>query len=913
MRGFAVRLLLLLLPASAVAQDTTRVTVPIRNLPVAVALDRLVAASGISLAYRSELLGAQRVTCPDDPAPAETVLRCIVRAAGLDFQRLSSGTYLIAPSPADPPAAGALVARVVDAASGAPIAEARVQLLPVGTVRTAVAEGHAAFTALAPGRYRVAAAALGFAPAVRVVEVAADARTEVHLALTRAPFTMAPLIVNGLAADAPRALGGDGLRLDSLASVALPPGVLLDGAAGLLGVARRAALGDLHIQGGESGEHQFRLDGVPVYEPFSLARTSGAFSPLALDRLVVRKAGFGAPFGSYTAGVVDIEQALGTVQARPTLTTLTDPFSANARATVPLGMRERRGTLMLAGRQSLWGLYQPPTLDNTLRQWNVVDPVLLGRLLGTPDSLAAAPLQSPQVQTSDIRFTDLHAATRLEVGAVGVLRASAWYGTNRLATGLFGVEEDPEDGPVRVGLSEDTYRWSSLAAQLALQQRTRAGGSRSVQARLSRHRLNHTYASLTGEADDSADAGANLPRFERLLRDAQSAFPSPDEGNSLTELAITGAMTIPARRVTVEVGAELARTSSTLQLENGVFRPIALEAAASRGTLMTQLQLDAGRGWQLELGQRATWLAGRRAIALEPRAALEHRATFRSGATLATRLAGGVYRQFTNQLDVPTVGPSSLVPALRFWLPADPEIAPPETRHLSVEAIAALPGGWTVRAEGYDKSLTLINAFDYSTLLAPGPDPQELESAEAFIRPSRGTARGVGVRITRDAGWLRAEAAYDRAEARRTFPGRFGGRAQPTPWNEPHRAQFSLDVHPTASFSAAVRARGVWGRAWGLRQAYFDLLGSSTLGAGLPIGDPGEDRLPALLEVDAGASWRWSIGGARMELGAALLNVFDRVNVADFWLRPAATGSGVTRVARPLLGRQPVLTLRATL
>jgi len=900
--------------SDARGQDTLRVSVSLRNVPVAVALDRLVAASGASLAYQSDVVGTRRVSCPDVPAVFEQVLRCIVRAAGLDFLRLSSGTYVVVASRADAPMPGALAGLIVDATSGAPVPAARVVLLESGETRQVGSDGLFSFGSLAPGTYRVATNAIGYAPVLRTLTVAPDGRTRERLTLERAPYAMAPIVVNGLDSRALRITSGNELLADSLAAVALPPGALLDGASGVLGVARRASLGDLHIQGGEAGEHLYRLDGAPVFEPFSLGRLNGAFSPLAINRLTVRKAGFGAPFGSFISGVVDVEQTLGGVGNRAELTTVIDPLSANGRLTVPLRFGTERGSAMLAARRGLWGLYRAPSIETTLRQWNVVDPLLLGRLLGTADSLAARPLAAPQEQTTDISVTDVHAALRVPLGAFSTFAASGWYGSNRLATGLFGFEATPEDPRVRVGLSRDAYRWQSLTAQARLE---RLAGARMVQtlrARVSRHRLSHAYTSLTA-VEEGEPTPADLPRYEQLLQAAQAAFPAPDEGNRITEVALEGALKVTASSsLSLELGSEVAHTSSDLSVDNGVFRPIEIAAAATRGAVYGQAQWRPGEAWRLELGTRATWLLDRAAIYAEPRVALEHFTALRSGGSITTRLSGGVYRQFVTQLDVPTVGPSSAVPALRIWLPADATIAPPLARHVASEIVAALPHGWALRAEAYAKWQPVINAIDYSVLLDRGPDPATIELADEFVRTARGAAYGAGARVTKDAGWLRAEASYDVSEARRRFPARFGGAEQPVPWNEPHRAQLAIDVRAGASFSASVRARGVWGRTWALRQAYYDLLAPGALGAGLPIGLPGDDRLPALLETDVGATWRVRVGGTRLEIGAALLNAFNRQNIADYWLRRSElpTGSRVaTRIARPLLGRQPMITVRA--
>jgi hypothetical protein len=129
---------------------------------------------------------------------------------------------------------------------------------------------------------------------------------------------------------------------------------------------------------------------------------------------------------------------------------------------------------------------------------------------------------------------------------------------------------------------------------------------------------------------------------------------------------------------------------------------------------------------------------------------------------------------------------------------------------------------------------------------------------------------------------------------------------------EPHRALLSAEWRAGAGVVLAARGRGVWGRRWALRQAFYDLFAATPAGAGLPIESPGEMRRPAIIEMDAGVTWERRLGSARLELGASLLNALDRRNVLDFGLRRDGADPTYVMVPRFLPGRQPVVTLRLT-
>lgn len=891
MRGItAAALAAVLVPSVAPAQGAApHVTLSLRGVAPAEALGQLTAASGMSVVADAGLLaraGTRRVFCQGDDAAAEDVLRCIVRDAGLDYYRLSSGTYVVVGRSEQPALVGAIAGVVVDASTGEPLPQARLTIEERGETRAATAGGIVQFASLPPGRYRLVATALGYEPLVTEVELPPSGARRERLAMRRRPLVMTPVVVNGLAAVAGEGRVGaaavDGDAIARASAMGGGPTMLVQGAPGLIGVAQRAAFGDLHIQGGESGEHQLRIDGVPVFDPVSLGRLHGAMSPLAIDRLTVQKAGFGAGVGSYTAGVIDLEQSLGDATT-PGATLQVDGASANARLTSPGRIGRMRVDGMLAARTSLWGLWQPPALRSALERWNGVDPILAQRLAGATSVPATSPASSA------LAFTDLHGAARAQLGAFRTLRASAWVGRSRVGTDV--VAEDASD---TAGTHmRDDYAWRTVAAQLRHDWLIGARASHTVRVRATRHALAHEYS--MGGADASV----------------------PHDGNRVDEVALESTLDASlGASWSLATGAELARTASVVDMTNPLMPPVRVRVARSRAAGFAQLGRRLGEHLHAEAGLRATALATGDGSYLEPRVALRGDGTSRALGRWAWRAAAGEYRQFTSQLDVAVLGPSALVPSVRFWLPTDASTGVPRAQHLALEGVASPWSGWTVRAEAYAKRLPTLLAFDYAALLEQAP----LIGPPHVAATARGDAFGAGARVTRSGAALRLEAGYDWGQSRRTFPSRFGGRMQAVPWNEPHRALLALDVTPAAAgwrapagLQASLRARGVLGRTWGLRQAYYDLLSIHTVGAGLPIGLPDDTRRPPVYELDVGASWTRALsGGARLELGASVLNALDRRNVLDYALVaiPSANGATYARVPRTMVGAQPTVFVR---
>ena len=136
----------------------------LRDVPVGTALEELVTLTGISLVYSSEVVRGRRTVCRTESASPEELLRCITEGAGLDFYRLSSGTYVVIEAPEALPAFGTLSGQIVDAVTGEPVPFAQVELAD-GT-RSARSNGAGIFllTRLLPGPHQLLVAQWGYTP-----------------------------------------------------------------------------------------------------------------------------------------------------------------------------------------------------------------------------------------------------------------------------------------------------------------------------------------------------------------------------------------------------------------------------------------------------------------------------------------------------------------------------------------------------------------------------------------------------------------------------------------------------------------------------------------------------------------------------------------------------------------------------
>jgi hypothetical protein len=872
-------------PAVPDATTATPLTLSLRGVPVAEALDRFAAASGASLAFDPAVVGTQRVFCQVEDAPPESMLRCIVREAGLDFYRLSSGTYVVIASLAMAPQYAALAGQVTDAASGEPVPLARVVLDQAGGARAVNESGSFRFATLLPGRYRVRVQAVGYRPLEREVELAPGRTARWRLPLDPLPTALALVEVTGLTPSI-AFTGAQPVAVDSTPA-ALAAGGLLRAAANQLGVGQRALAGDLHIQGGEAGEHQYRLDGVPVFDPISVARLFGAFTPLAIRQLIVHKAGFGVTHGSYTAGVVDLEHSLGA--GTEGLATHVDPVSAAARYSTRTTLGGRRVQGMLTGRRSLWDVNAVPSIAQAFDGWARVDPLLLGRSGGGPVAPGVAPFTIDR-HAPDLRFVDVHGAGRIELGAFRSVSASAFVSRNAVSADVraFGPEglDKPRSGAALAVETRDAYAWRTVGGMVRHDWLPTARVQQTLRLRVSAHELMHRHHAARPEVD-ALDG------------------PMRHESNAVSEVALDATARIGATDGgEVALGTEVARTGSRMAMDNGVFRPMQTDGSAWRIAQFAEWRQRLPRGLHLDGGLRLTWVPTFASVYGEPRVALrgEHD---RAGGVIAWRVAGSVHRQFISQFELPALGPTAVASGVRFWLPVDGTIRPAEAYHTAAEFVWSHRSGFEVRAEGYHKWLTSLPALDFAVLLGEGDAlPHDMTQAD-FIGTSRGRTAGAGVRVAQETRWWRASAGADVGHSVRTFPGRFDGRLTRTPWNESLRVTSSFEARLPADVSVSMQSRSVWGRAWALRRAYYDLALD-----GLPVDAPDADRLPAWHEVDLALGRTFRVAGAQAELSVSALNLLARANVIDAWLVPDTEGAAFTRAPRIGIGRQLLFTVR---
>lgn len=966
----AVVLMFLLSVGTATAQSGESVYSNAASDPEAVPLGdvlmQFAAETGVDLLYDPSLVTDVAVQAQPTDASIEDRLAALLAGTGLTISRLPSGTYVLVRRKQEAVAASSIVGHAVDVASGKSLGSAHVILSGTGRATATDSDGNFSFSNVDPGVYRVVTSHVGYALRVDSVVVAAGVDARIRAALRQAEVAIAPIVVEdsrGLDAVHVHDRLWMARRMEG-APTGFSPDVVRS-LNNLMGVRVGDAMANIHVQGGEAGEHQFRLDGVPVFEPVHLRGLLGAFNPFAIGRVTVHKAGFGAEHGSHLAGVIVAEHALSTSEGH-NFDVQIDPLSLNARLEGAASLSPTvQARFMTAGRMSLWSVYPEslyPSLKNLLRDWNTpdvflpqawffafeqqVDPEIAKWFTSAADTLIHDLTRSSD---PDLGFGDFHFAGDLRLGTRHILYASLYRGWNRLngnrlslpiGSGLpdAAIPRDhaagrlPDSTPESAEAHRDDYSWVNMTMQLQHEMLLTNKSFLKTRLRSSQYNLSHAYNALAQGSYQIIP----LPDGLTAVRFIEDIRPT-DNGNGIHEVALESTFDRAfSLSTSLSTGIEAINTSYRFAIEDVTdYQPISDSSSTWRFAWFGQGRHVLNGRVQLTGGLRLTALPGRNAVYAEPRAEVRYAAPFSPIGPWSAWMATGIYRQFVNQFNVSSVSPSVLLPAIRFWLPIDHSVSPPKALHAAGGVSFGPFRNFTARAEAYYKHQPHILFIDYVSLWGERQAGESEPGGQArFLDAGRGYGYGGAVSLERETAKTRGIIRYEYSIARRTrtlLPpqtdvddaiigdARRGNGFEPVPWNAPHHLEAAANWRATERLGVTARWRSIWGRAWAFRQSYYDYLATDPLlspsfgSDEYDLRRPENHLLPAFHQLDVGIAYAMTLGPTACQLRLDLLNALNRKNEADWTLQPDEQQNGTQEyqiVARQMLPRTPSMTLR---
>ena len=852
------------------------------------ALDRIARTTDIDLVYDPELVRGHHVYKRFHQQPLRDVLRTVLNEFQLDYLTLSTGTIVVVRSVAEGPFYGTLSGKITDSRSGEPLPGATVLLADASGGTTTNRAGSFSINRLLTGRHTITFSYIGYEPVTKTIEIEPNGQHREQISLNPKPVDVTPIVVEAHRPRLPNLHHSEtdgsypewqisGPLNSPIRSLNLMPGVQY----GL-------PMAGLHLQGGQQSEHRILLDGVPIYNPSSFGQLFSAFSPYAIGNVELHKAGYGVEQGSQIAGLINLSHDLIPTQNNGA-SMQADPLSVNFRGDATLGNLN----IMTALRTNFWDVYKDPNLEQTLKNWDVLDP-LITNMMHDLDTDAA--FYSPLSHESDVGFLDYHLAVSYEVDPFSTLSGSFYLADNSIETRLLNQDISGQNEFPYL-YATDRYDWQNLMARIGWDQMVTPRFELSMQASYSSNQFD--YLSSSGVTSSRKFYSTSLAQEYAADRTVHGSIPirlpTKFDGNSIQHAIISADASYSfSPRFSISSGLQIDRIHSETEISEAAENGIQTEQSSTLLGTYLNSRHTFGNYWSLNWGSRFTYASNPGTLFAEPRFSIQYDQPDSDLGYWSFRISGGLYRQFVNEFRITNPSPTAVVPSFSIWSHSgDLEI--PKAWHLNGSFLIEPAAETTLKLEAFYKLQPVTNITAYRN-----PDTvfqAQQDQVSAFAESTSMTALGGGIRINQAVANSRIKllAGYDYSYSRVDMATQFG-RTLPAPWNEPHRAQFRMMWHILPNLTAVSKWQGIWGRAWAFRQSYYDYLRFDD-GLNLPLDfyTPETDTLPVFHQVDFSLIYQPSLHFADAELRLELINILNRTNTLDKYLLPVIANGEVMR------------------
>lgn len=852
------------------------------------ALDKIIRETDINLVYDPQLTEEIFIYKRINPKNTEDLLKQLLADHQLDYITLSSGTYVIVRSVREGPFYGTLSGKIVDEETGEPLPGATVLLADASGGTSTNLSGNFSLNKLLIGTHRIIFSYVGYEPVYKTIEVNPGQVIREQVGLSQKPVDVIPVIVEAHQNKLPHA----NILNDPSDSDFKTVGIMKDAIRNLSlisGVQYGLPMSDLHLQGGQQSEHRILLDGIPVYNPTSFGQMFSSFSPYAIGKVTLHKAGFGAEVGSQIAGLINLSHDLPSKDEKG-LILQADPLSANLRGDLSFSnQRSSSFNLMTAIRTNFWDIYKNPTFEQTLQNWNVIDPLIVNSLDNLDQDASA---YSPIYQNSDIRFFDYHLATEYKIDPFTSISGSFYLGENRVETQLLNQGQN-ETSSLPYLYSTDYYKWNNYAAQVSLNQMPTPRLTLTTQASYSVNQSQHNNdVGITRNPGILQSESGNyvLDSFEESS--FRSPLPTQIDGNNIQHFILKsdGSYSFTPH-YSLQSGLQLDRVLTSIDISNLSYLPAQIDQSSTLFSSYLNSKHIFGDLWSLSWGSRFTYAAHADDIFIEPRFSLQFDDPDTKMGYWSARLSGGLYRQFINEYEITNTGSTAIVPSFTIWSLSDEEKIP-KAWHLNSSFLLEPTENTSFKLEMFYKWQPIANITSYGNLNMPVAENSVnagLNEIGAFAEATDIRSFGGGIQFSKSLAGpnIKVLAGYDYSFTRVNMQSQFG-RSIPPPWNQPHRGQLRILWGLFSDFAISAKWQGIWRRSWAFRQSYYNYLRFQPEANSLPysFNSPENDKLSPFHQVDLSFIYQPTIGTADLEMRVELINLLNRKNTLEKYLIP---------------------------
>lgn len=884
--------ILLMLSVSAVSPLHAQVSAQQRPLQyefsgesMIIVLDRIARETDIDLVYDPELIRNITVYKRLRHQSVTDLLTDLLHDYRLDYITLSSGTIVIVRASRETPAFGTVSGLVIDSETGEPLPGATVLLADASGGTSTNHHGRFSMNRLISGTHHLIISYMGYESAYRTIRIEPDQSILERIGLAPRPIDIEPIVVHAHRSRLPSANSGSTINMRSERIRSGFTGGPIRSLSLLNGVQYGLPMKDLNLQGSDQGEHRITLDGIPVYNPYSFGKLFSSFSPYAIGSVTLHKAGYGTDTGSTTAGLVELNHDIRP-ESPNSLTLQTDPSFINLRGDLSVPVSDNRSfKLVGALRTSYWDIHPDPSLRNTLRNWDRLDPLITNALM---DLEVDAGRYSPLDHRSDLSTFDLHAAALYEPDDFSRLLISAYAANNRIKTGLLNEQTFNPDEQ-RYLYAVDGHEWTNRLIQAEWSRMLTPRLDLSLQGGYSENQFSHVNrAGLSNSrpSDQFFRTLSSNASFDSAFPETTQPLPTRIDGNTIRHIQVNadaGYSISPVLSLNSGIRAEQVYSDVSIS-ELSFMRAGTDQHSTIIGSYLNAGH-QAGQNWRFSYGTRVNWLNTTSNFYAEPRFSAQYDQPSSPVGYWSLRVAGGLYRQFINEYRITNTGPTAIVPDIPIWSHTG-NTAVPKAWHLTASLLIEPSENTSITTEWFHKWHPEAN---FTTYIASEEETSSIANVSAFGITTAMRTWGAGLRYSQFlfSETVRLTAGYDYSFAEISLEEQFGKDVS-TPWNEPHRAQLSVLWRMTPGLSVAASWQGIWGRTWGYRRAYYNFLlfDERTSELSSRFSNPDRDRLPAFLQTDLTVVWQPSVRAADLELRAGLVNLMNRKNVLETYLIP---------------------------
>lgn len=876
-------------------------------------LDRIARDANIDLVYDPDLVRGAKVFKRVENEMLSGLLQTILADHNLDYLTLSSGTIVIVRRVEEAPAHGTLSGIIRDRRTGEPLPGATVMFVDASGGTITGRSGYFSLNKIISGEHTLIFSFVGYEAVTRQIRIPPGQQVRETIELRPQPVSVSPIVVE---AHRPQIYK---LRINETSGESGTDFYRWGGGpvrdlSIIPGVQSGVPANDITLQGGQESEHRILLDGAPIYSPYSIGRMFSSFSPYAIGSVELYRAGYEAGRGSQIAGLVGLNHELPATGRKGGLVQV-DPMSANLRGDLSYSLNEQSSiAVMIALRTNIWSVYRDPVMEESLREWNVIDPLITNAVTDLEEN---AVYYTPADHQSDLSYHDFHSAVQYKPNVYNTVSFSVYDSDNSLNTAalnrsLPGREIEP------YLFAAETYSWKNRMAQLSWNSLPAARLTLESQVSYSRSSFSHGSEigfGVPNQFSFNSSAAISLEsdgfRFDRI------ELPSRIEGNKIDHIiAKLGGSYSISSVVELQGGIQFEHVQSSLDTnESNVLSTLA-DVRSSMGSGYSTGSFRFGRYWHVKAGSRLTYLDETNQVYAEPRFSVQVDRQDAGVGYWSGKLSGGLYRQFINEYRISNTGATAVVPTFSIWSHAG-TLPVPKAYHLNNSWYLEPSEGSSVRVEAFYKWQPVTSITSYQNMSMPGQAGQTETSV--FAETTDMTAAGIGIRYQRllFESRLKVLAGYDFSYTRVNMETQFE-RTVSAPWNDPHRAQFRAIWNVMPDLMLMGKWQGIWGRTWAYRDSYYNYLQPFQRESlqSFDFTNPENDRLPHFSQVDLSVVYRPEIGKTNLEMRVDLVNVLNQRNAIDQRLTPILNEEGVGRYeksVRTMPGFYPSVSIKISI